>query len=177
MQNKKLYFIIVLSVLVVGAAAFLAGRLFNSGVNPLGLLGPADDGISILPAQELPKTPPEVEGLFIERQDNIIIIQGGGPNVDNPEGVEVGSPEHLSGGPKAEVVVTTETNLYHDTTEPPARRPSGNDPRVLQQTVEAGTLDDLAISQSLVMVWGRMSGDRLIAEVLVYSNPAYIQRP
>jgi hypothetical protein len=177
MQNKRLYFIIVTGVLVVGAAAFLAGRLINSGVNPLGLLGPADDGISILPAQELPKTPPEVEGLLIERQDNIIIIQGGGPNVDNPDGVEVGSPEHLSGGPKAEVVVTTETILYHDTTEPPARRPSGNDPRVLQQTVEQGTLDDLAISQSLVIVWGRMSGDRIIAEVLLYSNPAYLQRP
>jgi hypothetical protein len=91
--------------------------------------------------------------------------------------VEVGSPEHLSGGPKAEVVVTTETILYHDTTEPPARRPSGNDPRVLQQTVEQGSLDDLAISQSLVMVWGRMSGDRIIAEVLLYSNPAYLQGP
>ena len=124
MQNKKRYFIVVAGVLVVGAAAFLAGRLINNGINPLGLLGPADDGISFLPAEELPKTPPEVEGLFIERQDNIIIIQGGGPNVDNPDGVEVGSPEHLSGGPKAEVVVTTETILYHDTTEPPARRPS-----------------------------------------------------
>jgi len=177
MQNKRLYFLAVFIILVVGAAAFLAGRLINSGVNPLSLLGPADDGISILPAQELPKTPPEVEGLLIERQDNIIIIQGGGPNVDNPDGVEVGSPEHLSGGPKAEVVVTTETILYHDTTEPPARRPSGNDPRVLQQTVEQGTLDDLAISQSLVIVWGRMSGDRIIAEVLLYSNPAYLQGP
>ena len=147
------------------------------GVNPHGLLGPADDGISILPAQELPKTPPEFEGLFIERQDNIIIIQGGGPNVDNPDGVEVGSPEHLSGGSKAEVLVTTETILYLDTTEPPARRPSGNDPRVLQQTVQQGTLDDLSVSQSLVMVWGRMSGDRIIAEVLLYSNPAYLQGP
>src|SRR5688572_12426007 len=117
MQNKRLYFLAVFIILVVGVAAFLAGRLINSGVNPLSLLGPADDGISILPAQELPKTPPEVEGLLIERQDNIIIIQGGGPHADNPEGVEVGSPEHLSGGPKAEVVVTGETILYHDTTE------------------------------------------------------------
>lgn len=177
MQNKKLYFITVLGVLVVGAAAFLAGRLINSGVSPLGLFGPADDGISILPAEELPKTPPEVEGLFIERQDNIIIVQGGGLNVENPRGVEVGSPEHLSGGPKTEVVVTTETILFHDTTEPPARRPSGNDPRVLQQTVQAGTLEDLNNSQSLVMVWGRKSGDRIIAEVLLYSNPVYLQRP
>jgi len=177
MQNKKLYFIIVAGVLVVGAAAFIAGRLINNGVNPLGLWGPADDGISILPAQELPKTPPEIEGLFVKRQDNIITVQGGGPNAENPNGVEVGSPEHLSGGPQADVVVTNQTMIYHDTTEPPLRRPSGNDPRVLQQTVEQGTLDALSGSQSLVMIWGRMSGDRIIAEVLLYSNPAYLQGP
>ena len=178
-MNKKLYIILGIVVLIVAGAAFIAGRMLNRGVNPLGLFGLAEDGdgISILPAKELPKMPPEVDGLFIERQDNIIIVQGGGPNVENPRGVEVGSPEHLSGGPKAEVVVTTETMIYHDTTEPPSRRPSGNDPRVLQQTVEAGTLDDLNNSQSLVMVWGRRSGDRIIAEVLVYSNPAYLQKP
>ena len=170
MQNKKLYFIIVLSALVVGVAAFLAGRLINSGVNPLGLFGPADDGISFLPAEELPKTPPEIEGLFVKRQDNMITVQGGGPNVEDPNGVEVGSPEHLSGGPKVEVVVTTETILYHDTTEPPSRRPTGDDPRTLQQTLEAGRLDDLINSQSLVRVWGRKSGDRIIAEVLMYLN-------
>lgn len=177
MQNKRFYFIAVFILLAVGAAAFLAGRLINSGVNPLSLFGPVDDGISILPAEELPTTPPEIEGLFVKRQDNIITVQGGGPNAEDPNGVEVGSPEHLSGGPQAEVVVTNQTMIYHDTIEPPARRPSGNDPRVLQQTVEQGKLDDLRDSQSLVMVWGRMSGDRIIAEVLLYSNPAYLQRP
>jgi len=177
MQNKKLFVILGILILLVGAAAFIGGRML--GVSPLGLFGLAGegDGITILPAEELPKTPPEVEGLFVERQDNIIIVQGGGPNVENPRGVEVGSPEHLSGGPKSEVVITTETILYRDTTQPPLRRPSGDDPRVLQQTVEEGTLDDLNSSQSLVMVWGRKSGDRIIAEVLVYSNPAYLQKP
>ena len=176
-MNKKLYIILGIVIFVVATAAFVAGRMLNRGVSPLGLFGPADDGISILPAEELPKTPPEVEGLFVERQDNIIIVQGGGPNVANPRGVEVGSPEHLSGGPKSEVVITTETILYLDTTQPPLRRPSGDDPRVLQQTVQEGTLDDLNNSQSLVMVWGRKSGDRIIAEVLVYSNPVYLQKP
>ncbi len=176
-MNKKLYIILGIVIFVVATAAFVAGRMLNRRVSPLGLFGPADDGISILPAEELPKTPPEVEGLFVERQDNIIIVQGGGPNVENPRGVEVGSPEHLSGGLKSEVVITTETILYRDTTQPPLRRPSGDDPRVLQQTVEEGTLDDLNNSQSLVMVWGRKSGDRIIAEVLVYSNSVYLQKP
>ena len=76
-----------------------------------------------------------------------------------------------------EVVVTTETIIYHDTTQPPAHRPTGDDPRVLQQTVVEGTLDDLINSQSLVMVWGRKTADRIIAEVLVYSTPAFLQQP
>ena len=175
-MNKKLYIILGIVIFVVATAAFVAGRMLNRGVSPLGLFGPADDGISILPAQELPKTPPEVEGPFVERQDNIIIVQGGGPNVENPRGVEVGSPEHLSGGPKSEVVITTETILYRDTTQPPLRRPSGDDPRVLQQTVGEGTLDDLN-SESMVRVWGRKGGDRIIAEVLFYSNPVMFKRP
>ena len=173
MQNKKLILIMGILVLLVGAAAFMAGRMLNRGVSPLGLFGPAADGISILPAEELPKTRPEVEGLFVERQDNMILVE-----TDQPGGDGVsGSPVGIGGGPKFEVVVTTETIIYHDTTQPPSERPSGDDPRVLQQTVEEGTLDDLNNSQSLVMVWGRKSGDRIIAQVLVYSNPAYLQKP
>ena len=173
MKNKKLILGVGVLVLLVSAVAFLAGRMLNRGVSPLGLFGPADDGISILPAEELPKTQPEVEGLFVERQDNIILVE-----TDQPGGDGVsGSPVGMGGGPKFEVVVTTETILYRDTTQPPSRRPSGNDPRVLQQTVEEGTLDDLNNSQSLVMVWGRRSGDRIIAEVLMYSNPVYLQKP
>ena len=147
-MNKKLSFSIAIITIVVAAAAFVAGRLLNRGVNPLGMFGPVDDGVSILPAEELPTTPPEVEGLFVERQDNVIILEDDQPVEDSV----AGSPVGMGGGPKIEVVVTKETLVYHDTTEPPARRPSGNDPRVLQQTVEEGTLDNLIASQSLVMV-------------------------
>jgi len=176
MQNKKLFVILGILVLVLGAAAFIAGQMLNRGVVPLfGLGGP--DQLTILPAEELPKTEPETEGLFIERQDNIIIVQGSGSISNNPQGVEVGSKEHLSGGLKVEVVVTTETIIYHDVTQPPDHRPTGDDPRVLLQTLVEGTLDDLINSQSLVMVWGRKSADRIIAEVLVYSTPAFLQEP
>jgi hypothetical protein len=173
MQNKKLGLILGILVLLVGAAAFVAGRMLNRGVGPLGLFGPEGDGVSILPAEELPITPHAVEGLFVERQDNIILVETNGPGGDGVSGAPVG----MGGGPKFEVVITTETILYHDTTQPPVRRPSGDDPRVLQQIVEEGRLDNLNDSQSLVMVWGRKSGDRIIAEVLVYSNPAYLQKP
>ena len=163
-MNKKLYMILGVAIFVVAAAAYVGGRMLNSKINPLGLFGPVDDGISILPAEEIPTTPPEAEGLFVERQDNIIIVEDDQPVGDSASG----SPVGIGGGPKWEVVVTAETLVYHDTTQPPARRPSGDDPRVLQQTLEEGTLDDLITSQSLVMAWGRKSGDRIIAEVLLY---------
>ena len=172
MQNKKLYIILVVLVVVIGSAAFVAGRMLNRG-GLLGLFAGEGDGISILRAEELPEMSPEHEGIFVGRQDNMILVESdqheGGGVSDGPVGV--------GGGPQVEVVVTTETLIYHDITQPPARRPTGNDPRVLQQIVEEGTLDDLNISQSLVMVWGRRSGDRIIAEVLVYSNPVYLQTP
>jgi len=173
MQNKKL--ILTLSVLIVfaGAAAFIAGKMFNRGVSPPGSFGPEGDGISILPAEELPETPSEAEGLYVGRQDNIIRLEADPPVGDGVSG----SPVGIGGGPQVDVVITTATMLYRDTTQPPSRPASGNDPRVLQQTVEAGTLDDLIDSQSLVRVWGHRSGDRVIAEVLVYSNLVYLQKP
>ena len=175
MQNKKQYIVLGVAILVVGIAAFMAGRMLNRGVNPLGLFGFAGegDGISILPAEELPKMQPAVEGLFVGRQDNMIFVETNPPGGDGVSGAPVG----MGGGPKFEVVVTTETILYHDITEPPARRPSGDDPRELQQIVEGGTLDDLNASHSLVMVWGRKSGDRIIAEVLLYIDLVMIEKP
>ncbi len=175
MQNRKQYIVLGVAIVVVGIAAFMAGRMLNRGVNPLSLFGFAGegDGISILPAEELPKMQPAVEGLFVGRQDNMIFVETNPPGGDGVSGAPVG----MGGGRKFEVVVTAETILYRDTTQPPARRPSGDDPRELQQIVEEGTLDDLNDSQSLVMVWGRKSGDRIIAEVLLYIDLVMIEKP
>jgi hypothetical protein len=172
MQNKKFVMVIGFIFLLSGAAAFAAGRMIMQGLNPLGLVGLTGDGISlvtdILPAEELPKTPPEVEGLFVSRQDNLLLVQGSRLNQD-PAGVAVGSPEDVSGGPKTEILVTSETLLYRDTTQPPAERPTSDNKPAIQQTVKEGTLEDLIDSQTYLMVWGRKSGDRVVADILVYS--------
>jgi len=173
-MNKKFSIILGIVVFMVAAAAFIAGRLLNHGVNPLGLF--TGDGISlvtdILPAEELPETPPDVEGLFVKRQDNIIFVEGSQPNT-GAGGAEAGS----GGGPRTEIVVTTETVIYHDTTEPPSQRPTRDNNPPIQQTVEEGTLDNLSPSQSLVMAWGRKSGDRIIAEVMVYLDLGTAPQP
>jgi hypothetical protein len=40
---------------------------------------------------------------------------------------------------------------------------------------EEGTLDDLN-TQSFITVWGRRSGDRIIADILFYTNPESIKK-
>jgi hypothetical protein len=179
-------------ILAVGAAAFLAGRMFNSNVNPLRMFGLGGQGdimtfaINVIPAEELPKTGPEVTGLFVERKDNTIVVSsiplkagGGGVVVERGSGGEAvsGAPVELDSGPKVEVVITTETTIYRETTDlggPPDM--TSGETTTVQQTVEESTLDELN-SQSMVTVWGRKSGDRIIAEVLFYSNPVMFKRP
>jgi hypothetical protein len=173
MQNKKLYIILGVVLLLVGGAAFIAGRLINAGVGTVGLGGPYGGRVSIslndiTPAPELPVTRADINGLFVERKDNSIVVQ-----VISIDGIGDSTSDSNS-GPKVEIVITGESLLYKDTTQPGA--PVNGEIHNLQQTVEAGTLDDLN-SQSFIMAWGRRSGDRLTADVLFYSNPQSIKKP
>jgi hypothetical protein len=184
MQNKRTLFLMVILVLVVGAAAFMGGRMLNGNIGPLGVFGLGGKGdvisfaIHVIPAQELPKTPPEVTGLFVERKDKTIVVAS--ISLESGKGgvaVGPGSRVDVDSGPKVEVVVTNETTIYRETTDlggPPDLK-SGETESV-QQTVEESTLDQLN-SQSMVTVWGRKSGDRIIADVLFYSDPVMFKRP
>jgi hypothetical protein len=191
MQNKKQFVILGILIVVVGAAAFIGGRMLNGKVGPLGFGMPMGGGgdmmsvsIQITPAPELPTIEPETRGLFVERKDNSIILatismdKGGGGVVVQAGGGDgesfAGSPVD-NNGPKVEVVTTSETVVYLETTQPP-RPPSSGENVVLQQTVAEGSLDDLT-SQSFVTVWGRKSSDRIIAEVVFISNPVIFKRP
>jgi hypothetical protein len=46
----------------------------------------------------------------------------------------------------------------------------------IQQKVAPGSIEDLG-EASMVMVWGRKSGDRVIAEVLMFSAPMLMGKP
>ena len=190
MKNRKLIFTLGGIVLLIGGAAFLAGRLLNQQVSPVGPGGPLGSNggsfeIQLLPAEELPKTDPEVTGSFVERNDNTIVLAsaametgGGGVVVDSQSGGE-GNQESLTSkempsGPQVEVVVTSETVIYRDTTDFNQAHPGEH--TSIQETVGEGTLDDLN-SESMVRVWGRKSGDRVIAEILYYSRPVVMKSP
>jgi hypothetical protein len=179
MQNKRLYIILGLTVLLVGAAAFLAGRMFSRGIGPAsesGALGNGQVFVSmndITPAPELPTTPLEITGIFIERKDNTVIIQTVSFDA-GVGGIAENARSDANNGPRVEVIVTGETTIYRETTE--FSQPVADEDFVIQQTVEEDALDYLD-PQSMVTVWGRKNGDRVIADVFLYMNPAMIQKP
>ena len=189
MQNKKLIVGLGILIVLVGAAAFIGGRMLNGKVGPLGLGMPMGGGetmsiaVQITPAPELPTTEPETMGQFVERKDNsifvsVISMDAGGKGVVLESGGGGDGETSVSGpqadGPKKEVVITSETTIYLENTDFGEPKPGEN--QVIQQTVTEGSLDDLT-SQSFVTVWGRKSGDRIIAETLFISNPVMFKRP
>jgi hypothetical protein len=174
-QNKKFFLVMGVLIVFVGAAAFVTGRLLTSEVGPLGPIGIGGnaDVITVIPAEELPTTLPEVVGEFVERKDNTIIVQPV-PLKVRGGGIAARSPADMNSVPRIEVVITSETTIYQDTASE-LNGPPLSEGQSLQQTVEESTLDGLN-SESTITVWGRKSGDRIIAEVLMYSNIVMIKR-
>lgn len=178
MQNKRLYIIFGLIIFFVGAAAFIGGRLLNGNFELVrwGAQDPGRVSISIndvTPAPELPSLQADITGTFMERNDNTIIVQAVtfGMGVG---GVANESPMDENSGVKVEVVVTGETKIYKDVTEIP--EPVNGEIHNVQQAAAEGTLDDLN-EETFISVWGRRSGDRVIADVLFYSNPKMVKKP
>ena len=174
---------IALSILILGGAAYVGGWLLNGQPFPWGgpsLIpgnGPGEVRINvddIQPAKELPQTPATGRGIFDRRQNNSIFVGTGNISIgvqrDQSGNVET-SAEH--DGPIVEVVVNSQTIVYKDVTMQrfPGQPPAG---QKIQQVVEPGSLDDIG-ETSTVTVWGRKTGDRIIAEVLVYTPPGFIE--
>lgn len=175
---------IAILVVLLAGAAYVGGRL----VHGQGLLGSglnlfvgqdrraarirADD---IRPAKELPQTAATVRGVFDHRQDNSIFI-GTGVVAVGIQRDEHGNAKPVSehNGPTVEVIVTLQTTIYEDVT---LRQYNDSPPegQKIQQVVQPGSLGGLG-ETSVVTVWGRKTGDRIIAEVLVYTPPAFIEK-
>lgn len=177
-QNKNLYITFGLAILLIGVAAFVGGRMLNGNVGTVGLGGPNGGRVSIAlnditPAPELPDTKTDITGQFVERKDNSLVVQAVS-FAAGVGGVSSESPMDENSGIKVEVVVTGATRVYKDVTEFPA--PVNGEIHNVQQAVAEGTLDDLN-TQTFLSVWGRRSGDRIIADVLFYSNPQLMKKP
>lgn len=179
---------IIVLALLLGGAAFVGGRLLNGqGLPGLSLGGPGmvlgggngkDVRINIddiQPAKELPQTAADVRGIFDHRQDNSIFI-GTGQVMISVKKDQSGKVETSSShdGPTLEVLVTSQTAVYQDVTMKQFDGPPPEGQKI-QQVVEPGSLDEIGES-SAVTVWGRKTGDRIIADVLVFSPPAFFTK-
>ncbi len=187
-KSKLPYFIGAGLVILLAAATFVAGKYLNGGgsnAGPMGgsgpslsMGGPGGDAksfkLDIEPAEELPQTQPETRGLFVERKDNSIFVGTGKVTFSAMVGEGGGDPvvDADYDGDKVEVVISNDTVIYRDTTELDPENPEAT----VQQTVELSTIDDIS-PQSSITVWGRKAGDRIIADIIVFSSPFMMKAP
>lgn len=186
MKRMGLIVGIVVVVLVLIGAAFVAGRLFT-GPEPAIANAPGgsgrvmeivqDDGsgpvgvrISFKPAPELPDRASEATGLFVKREDDAIFVGTGEIELDvqvDDTGKRNVVTNHS--GPVIEAVITQDTLLYKDVTKievEPSAKESGE--QVVQQLVQGvDSLEEVGENAEL-QVWGERRGDRVVAEVVVY---------
>ncbi len=176
----------VVLVLVLGAAAYLGGRYLQKGpqqaaggINGITISnGPGGSTRffsknDIIPAPELPKTAADARGVFIRRQNNSFFVGTG--KVQLSIQVKPGSTPQTGSsydGPVMEVVTTPNTKIYQDVTDL-NNIPSNTK---VQQKVAPGNLDEIG-QNSTINAWGKKTGDRLIADVLLYNNPIFLTKP
>ncbi len=174
---------VVVLVLLLAGAAFVAGQLLNGQGLPMqvsagGLKMMTSQGgkpgqytqPDIQPAKELPQTPADVRGVFDHRKDNSLFV-GTGVVLRTVQQDQAGNVTSSSthDGPIVEVVVTPQTIVYSDVTN---RQFNGQPPSgKIQQVVEQGSLDEIG-KDSTLRAWGKKTGDRIIADMIVYSLPS-----
>ncbi len=171
---KKPILIAGLLVLV----ALLAGAMFV-GAQLLAAQGQPTQGgkqaqmlqDQTIPAKELPQTPADVRSVLDHRKDNSLFV-GTGVIISSLQKDQSGNVTSSSSysGPIVELVVTPQTIFYRDVTARQfidGQRPSGR----IQQVVEPGSLDEIG-KDSLIHAWGKKTGDRIIADVIVYVLPS-----
>lgn len=173
-------------VILLAAAAFMAVRYFAQpknatgggpgGKNVISVGGPGGEQtfeLNVKPAKELPATRPAESGIFVERKDNSVFIGTGEVTVRAKAGPgEDPQVDTDFSGPKVEVVISADTVIYKETTQLDPENPGAE----VQQTVELGTIDEIT-EQSSITVWGRKAGDRIIADVILFSSPFMIKVP
>ena len=173
---------IVVLVIVLAGAAFVGGRLLtgqglpglSSGpevsTGPGGRMSIRIRPGDIQPAKELPQTPADVGGVFDHRKDNSIYVGTAQISIMTKKDQsrnEQTSASHT--GPVVEVVVSPQTIVYKDVTMQQFNGPPPAGQKI-QQVVEPGSLDEVG-QYSSITAWGKKTGDRIIADVLVYTLP------
>jgi hypothetical protein len=148
-------------------AAFVGVRLVQGGdLNPE---SPFQNSIRMIVSDQLPSPIPDINGLFLRRQNNSILIGTGNIKFQSSR-VNDGEPvfEKSFDGPEVELVVHHQTTIYCDVPPSPDQLPSSGQ---FEQRVELVTEDAIREDQ-LLWAWGEREGDRFIADaVLIFNRP------
>ena len=177
---------IIALVALLAGAAFVGGRLLNGqGLPGLSSGGPGlvsgggnggkeirVNSSDIKPAKELPQISADVRGLFDHRDGNSFFIGTGRVTmkVSKDQSGNIQTSSNYD-GPVVEIVVTAQTAVYQDVTMRQYENPPSEGQKI-QQVVEPGTLDEIGVNCGIT-VWGRKTGERYIAEILVYTLPNF----
>jgi hypothetical protein len=154
-------------IVLLALVTFVAVKYMNGAAGTF--TGDEERGGNLIQSEELPKAEPQTMGVFSERNDNIMIIapadsvriMAPGPNQEGEPKMEA---DYV--GDKVEVVISNETTIYRDVT------PMGpeNAEKDIQQVLELSTIDAIS-PQSIITVWGRKAGDRILADVILFFSP------
>jgi hypothetical protein len=166
-KSVSLYLIGAGLIVLLALVTFVALRYMNAG--PGNFTGGEEHGGNLIQSEELPQKEPQTMGVFSERNDNSIIvapassirIMAPGPNQEGEPKMEA---DYV--GDKVEVVISNDTTIYRDVT--PMDRENAN--KDVQQVLELSTIDAIS-PQSVITVWGRKAGDRILADVILFLSP------
>ena len=180
-HTKLIVGLVVVLIVLLAGAAFVGGRLLNNqpaqAAGPGGLMmksgGQGASGsqvsVQIERAKELPEAEPDATGLFAERKDNSIFVSIGHSFMVQVDKDGTVNTQTDGNGQQLEIVVTSDTTIYKDATQMGDIITQPADGK-LQQQVAPGSLDEIG-ANSFVSAWGERRGDRVIAKVLMYSQP------
>jgi hypothetical protein len=134
--------------------------------------------IEIENAAELPDSEPDTGGFILEREDDTLLIGTGEPKIslkinnDGTPNISIDGTE----GPSVEVVITHNTKIFEDVSDPTAMF-SGESDSFQQEVKLVDSLDDMTVNDATVMVWGTKRGERIIADVVVVYRPVAVSGP
>ena len=174
---------IVLLIILAGGA-FTAVRLLSAGDEPAEAPAGAmvfedvmDDGSGnpvtlktvILPAPELPDRPSDASGVFKRLEDNSYFVGTGSVSVDieTINGETTTAVNHS--GPEVEVVVGHDTQFYRDVTDVDFSASESKEQTFTQNVVLVDQPQEIAEGAG-IQAWGEKRGDRVVADVVVYSE-------
>ncbi len=124
----------------------------------------------ILPAEELPQRPSEAGGALTKQEDNSYFVGTGSISVsiNTINGETTTAVDHS--GPEIEVVAGRDTQFYRDVTAVSFASAESKE-QTLQQEVVAVEKPTEMPAGATIQAWGEQRGDRVIADIIVYSEP------